>query len=301
MEAEFLPPLYGDGLEGFNRADTDPRNYMAILEFQYNYLKKWAEGHFEADAPPKPAIWEKLTPAEQAYHLDRAALDETLGGPFHPGCEFTWPMRHAMMYSAPFRIKHRPDAPFNYGAQLDWQTALAPGGPLDGSSPGDITRWMAVPWQTDTSSCLSGYSEVMGQYIPTFWPARVPNDVLTEQDFDALSKPGLSETEKLDIFSRREKWLRGIIYLYDYPPTTIPNKTVGVNHFIKEWPKVGIVLPKEMPNAGKTLPETIWVETGRSIPGPAKTAALESVASGEPAPMASWLLWMKDRYEDREA
>ena len=42
---------------------------------------------------------------------------------------------------------------------------------------------MAVPWQTDTASCRSGYYLGYGPrydpYVPTFWPARVPNQVLT--------------------------------------------------------------------------------------------------------------------------
>jgi len=302
MEAEFIPPIYGDGLQSFSRTDTDPRNFMALLCFQYEYLKQWAEGNFIADEPPKPVDWEKLTPAEQAGHLDRSALDETIGGPFHPGCEFTWPMRHTMMYSSPFRIKYRPDAPLNYGAELNSVAALAAGGPLDGSSACDITRWMAVPWQTDTSSCLSGYSAVMGQYIPTFWPARVPNDVLTQQDYDQIIKPGVSETKKLQIFSRREKWLRGIIYEYGYPPKTVPEKIKGVNEFITAWPKVGIVVPKDGPAGSTAFPEKIWVETGRDIEPPkllAKASGSAATPQAEVPVVSDWLLWMKDRSRER--
>jgi hypothetical protein len=39
--------------------------------------------------------------------LDRASLHYCLGGPFHPGCEMTWPMRHASLYYAPFRLRVR--------------------------------------------------------------------------------------------------------------------------------------------------------------------------------------------------
>lgn len=302
MEAGYIPPVYGDGLQGFNRTDTDPRNFMAILEFQYEYLRQWALGNFTCGKRPEPAVWEKLTPAEQAYHLDRSALDETIGGPFHPGCEFTWPMRHAMMYDGAFRVKYRPDAPLNFGAQIDSEVALAPGGPLDGNSPGDLTRWMAVPWQTDTSSCLSGYSPVMGQYVPTFWPARVPNDVLTQDDFDLIADSNLPEAEKLEVFSRREKWLRGIIYNYTYPPTTIPDRSAGINVFIKKWPDVGIIIPKDRPKDVNQLPEKIWVETGRTIPPPAPKLSRSAAASqsGETLAESGWLLWMADRYNNRK-
>ena len=90
------------------------------------------------------------------------------------------------------RIKRRRTAKDNFDKYLTSKKALSKGGPLDGSSAGDITRWMAVPWQSDTSSCLSAYSAYGGEYLPTFWPARVPNDVLTKQDYDTLqsrSKP----------------------------------------------------------------------------------------------------------------
>ena len=39
--------------------------------------------------------------------LDRAALEFCLADAFHPGCEMTWPVRHATMYSEPYRWRHR--------------------------------------------------------------------------------------------------------------------------------------------------------------------------------------------------
>ena len=44
---------------------------------------------------------------QAAAMLDRAALEFCLADAFHPGCEMTWPVRHASMYMAPFRIRHR--------------------------------------------------------------------------------------------------------------------------------------------------------------------------------------------------
>ena len=50
--------------------------------------------------------------------LDRAALDDCLGGPFHPGCEMTWPVRLPMMYDSPFRIRRRT------GPEPDWGSTM---------------------------------------------------------------------------------------------------------------------------------------------------------------------------------
>jgi hypothetical protein len=95
------------------------------------------------------------------------------------------------MYGDPFRILPRPEGQQepDYGEELTPEKVLAANGPLHAQGPGDLTRWMAVPWQTDTASCRSGYESQNGlalpydPYVPTFWPARVPNHVLTEEDF----------------------------------------------------------------------------------------------------------------------
>lgn len=300
MQAELFPPVYGDGLQSFKSTDTDPRNFMAVLPFQYNYLQQWADGNFTTGIKPGSRDWKDLDPAAQAAQLDRSVLDETIGGPFHPGCEFTWPMRQPMMYATPFRIKRRADDPLTYGPVLNTEIALAPGGPLDGSGPGDITKWMAVPWQTDTSSCLSGYVPIMGQYIPTFWPVRVPNDVLSEADYQVMMDKGTSLEEKNEAFSNRVKWLRGIVYKYGYPPVKVSPYTQGINDFIKQWPDVGILIQKEGPG-DPNFPEKIWVENGRNIAEPEATAdmlASAMPAAGQPVEDEGYL-WMVDRAEKR--
>ena len=153
---------------------------------------------------------------------------------------------------------------------------MPPHGPLDGSGPGDLTKWMAVPWQTDTSSCLSGYKPIMGQYVPTFWPVRVPNDVLTEEDYRVVMDPHKTLAEKNRAFENRLKWLRGIVYKYGYPPTRVSPPTIGINEFITEWPQVGILIQKEGPGDAN-FPEKMWVENGRSV-GLENVTALKSQA-----------------------
>ena len=79
---------------------------------------------------------------------------------FHPGCEMAWPMRHHTLYMAPFRIAHAVKAISSRNTavlDMDVMAGLLPYGPLRQQVPGGVTRWMAVPWQTDTASCRSGY------------------------------------------------------------------------------------------------------------------------------------------------
>lgn len=260
------PKMYGDAVTMNTAQAANPRTWMALLESQWRWLEQWADGDFDPDQPPAVPAWDQLSPAEQVGLLDRGVLDETLGGPFHPGAEFTWPMRQKIMYSAPFRIKRRTTPRPSLGPTLDATEALARGGPLDGSGPGDLTRWMAVPWQTDTSSCLSAYVPYVDDYLPTFWPARVPNDVLTSAQYATLKNPTTSPEAKQDAFAAtsRVKWLRGIKYAsgVHFPAVTYPSAT-AINKFITLWWRVGIVTTEPGPGAG--FPDPILVETGRSI------------------------------------
>jgi hypothetical protein len=286
MDANGWPPIYGDAVSlDFNT--TDPHEWMAILESQYAALRRWADGDFVQDAPPAIKTWTDLSPAQRADGLTRANLQETIGGPFHPGCEFTWPMRNKILYGAPFRIKRRAAPEPDYGDELTSSIAMMPGGPLDGSGPGAITRWMACPWQTDTASCLSAYRAYAGEYLPTFWPARVPNDVLTEDAYHVLMDPQSSIAQKQRAFqaSGRKKWLRGIVYTDTTPPARLqePNPR---QVFVEHWWQCGIVVQKPGPEDSGLFPKALWVETGRTLPENPNGAVTEAVPSHMRSPLS---------------
>jgi len=260
MQANAWPPYYGDAMT-LEVSSTDPMEWMAIPPLHYQWLQDWANGNFDNQRPAKDD-----SPAAEAEGLTFAALNETLGGPFHPGCEFTWPMRHTSMYYAPFRVKYRKNSKLDYGAKMNSKKVMKKNGPLDGNGPGDITRWMACPWQTDTSSCLSSYQQYSGEYLPTFWPARVPNDVMTNEQFKTLTNPKSSERKRAEAFNplNRPKWLRGIDYTNDIPAKNIhapnPRKV-----FTYTWWQVAILVPKETGLKDPAYPKQVWVETGRSF------------------------------------
>jgi hypothetical protein len=232
---------------------------MAVLESQYEWLRRWAEGDFEADWPAEgltfPADLDDLPLAERPSALDRAVLDECLGGPFHPGCELTWPMRRLSLYEAPFRLHRRGEPEPDWGDAMTSEIALADDGPLAASGPGDLTRWMAVPWQTDTASCLSRYKPAVDDYLPTFWPARVPNDVLALEDYEATLDPSLPLEERQEAFANRVKWLRDL-------PAGSPGR---INAFIQRWSRAGVITSQPGPDDAAPFPETFWVELGHAL------------------------------------
>lgn len=257
MEDNKLPPYYGDGI---TLPAENPRQWMAVLPLQYEWLQQWAAGDFDADWPAGglsfPTLLEDLPVEEQPAALDRAVLDECLGGPFHPGCEMTWPMRLPSLYEAPFRLRRRSGPEPDWGDAMTSTIALGDGGPLSASGPGDISRWMAVPWQTDTSSCLSAYVSGIDTYLPTFWPARVPNDVLSMQDYQAIISPATSPEQKRVAFAERVKWLRGL------PAARERGLVIPfINTFVKEWSKQGVITRQPGPGDG-SFPDNLWVETG---------------------------------------
>lgn len=258
------PWFYGDGMASRPRS---PRQNMTLSPTQDLLMQRWAAGDFKDGATRTGHRDIGTAPtAEQPALLDRAALDYCLADAFHPGCEVTWPIRHASMYTAPYRIRHRdPEVPEpSYGPQLLPKAALAQDGPLFAQGPGDLTRWMAVPWQTDTASCRWGYESTAGlgpRYdpnLPTFWPARVPNHVLKEADFETVDrdrKPGESQEEydrvRAAAFANRAVWLRGL---------KGTDHLAQVRQMIDDWYKFGIVEPRPYRQKDGAYPQELHVE-----------------------------------------
>lgn len=257
-EPNALPPFYGDGVANIP-LDGNPRNWLAVTQLQYDWLQRWAAGDFLPGFDPelvKPRTLDELPLADRPHALDKAALDFCLGGAFHPGCEATWPMRHASLYSAPFRIKPLPANQLErcYGPVLTPEVAVSPNGPIGGSSPGDITRWMVLPWQVDTASCGAGYDPKTNPFFPTFWPARVPNQVLPEMHYRQALNAEASETQRVKQFSLRLDWLRDLLLL------TQTGQIEKINQFLADWSKVGIVTRREVPTGNSLLPPVVHVE-----------------------------------------
>lgn len=271
MEPDAIPPVYGDST---NLPATDPRQWYAVTKYQYDILRRWSEGTFAADwtGASSPQRLEEYPVAEQPWALDYSALENTIGGPFHPGCEMTWPMRQPILYQSAFRLKLRRGPEPDYGPYLNSRVCLGAGGPLDGSGPGDVSRWMAVPWQTDTSSCLYAYTGWQeGVFLPTFWPVRVPNNVLTDEQYAIVNDPQQPYGARFEAFKydNRQYWLRAL------PPRE--NYKAVINTFVAKWNEVGVVTKTAGPT-DKKFPSPQFVEMGMNVKPPAKklmAAALE--------------------------
>ena len=242
------PPVHGDAA-----GMKSPRANLTLTATQYAFLQQWANGNFIPDwtGHPLPTTLDQVSIDARPAALDRAALWYCMGGPFHPGCEMTWPMRTYTMYYAPFRIRVRPpDQPEpDYGDFLTPEAATSEYGPLTASGPGDITRWMAVPWQTDSASCYAG-SEGFDPFLPTWWPARVPNHVLAEAQYQVVMDRSLPLEERERAFDTRSVWMR-------YFPKGWLDR---INQMVVDFGKLGIVERRDGPG-DDAFPKDMFVES----------------------------------------
>jgi hypothetical protein len=263
-----LPPYYGDGVDF---PAKDPRQWIAVTPLQYQWLGQWADGDFDADWPldgnPYATSFDDLALLEQPAALDEAALENCVGGGFNPGHEVPWILRNTLLYSEPYRIRLRAAAPRSpvrsrrggpigglepdYGSYLDTARALASNGPLSASGPGDLTRWMALPWQADAASCGSAFTPNVDPYLPTFWPAGVPNEAISEQNYLTIVDQASTPEQRQAAFRSREKFHRSLIGGF-FERAEI---------FTREWGEFPMITRRPGPGSDD-LPATLQVETG---------------------------------------
>lgn len=252
------PWIYGDAM---NVPPAKlPEQHAALTDTQLDLLQQWAAGDFDPGDDPIDGAdsLDRLPLALQPKALDKAAMDFCLADAFHPGCEMTWPMRHAAMYRAPYRIRGGGKVPKKgvqpYGSQLTPEIAVSTAGPLYGQAPGSITRWMAVPWQTDTASCRSnyyaGYGPKYDPYLPTFWPARVPNHVLSEEDYRKAIDTSLPHDERVAAFNRRASWFQTL---------GSAGYLSQINYMVDHFDQMGLVATLPGPEDDPDIPPSLQV------------------------------------------
>jgi hypothetical protein len=254
------PWIYGDASFVLEDIATpcSVRTYQSLAPLQMRLLGRWAAGAFLPGrrAPgPVPRTIDQVPLQARPGMLDRAALTFCIADAFHPGgAELTWPIRNCSMFTEPFRIspstaRKEP----GYGPALSPERATGPGGPLYAQPPGGLTRWLAVPWQTDTASCQSGYDADYDPALPTFWPARVPNHVLTWKSYSKATRRSLPAEDRLKAFHQRGDWMRRIA------KEGIPWETY-INEMVTKFSTMGVVEAHHAPGGG-VVPDVIYVES----------------------------------------
>ncbi|MGA9772233.1 MAG: LodA/GoxA family CTQ-dependent oxidase [Blastocatellia bacterium] len=256
--------------------------FLAVSKTQYFFLEQWSRNNFTQGAGPT------LGPGEE---LDYASLSNCLGGRYVPGIELSYPVREPDIYIAdwrdsgagPFRIKHQK---LNY-KKASRQGPFLTGGwiPLhnkkDGLQPGDLSKFMAVPWQTDYNSCsihqtsinTAGANTSTGN--PTLlywsWPSQRPDAVyIAEEVINNVLPP--------------QQWsIRGPgTYAEDPKTASTFQKPLQA---VTQWDRIGIVLQGTVITDGKYAAD-YYLETASrlSVPGIPVNPVLQWPFNADPPP-----------------
>jgi hypothetical protein len=89
--------------------------------------------------------------------------------------------------------------------------------------------------------------------LPTFWPARVPNHVLAEENYAIVTDPSRSRDERLDAFHNRHTWLRWLGTGDDY--------LNQINRMVLEFPQLGVVEARPGLDNDPDFPPIMYVES----------------------------------------
>lgn len=265
------PWLYGDTYDGTVEASS-PHTMLESPQLLWLHLTRWAQGEFIGDwqaGSVEPTQIEDVPLADQPTTLDRAALDACLADAFHPGCELTWPMRHVSLFESPFRVRRRNTPEPDYGPLLGHAQLESLDGPLYAQPPGGLTRWMGLPWQGDTAYCRSGYEPDFDPYLPAYWPARVPNHVLSEEDYAIVMDESRPREERLASYQRRGSWYRFV----DFTP---PNVAETMKRMVQSFGAQGLIEARPGVQGDPDIPEVIWVE---NLPPAPVLAAFSAVSA----------------------
>jgi len=273
-----IPPILYDQLEkwkdgNFKTIEDPEQVFNNIDELGEYYRQKYLEA--AQDTAKKPFL------------MTRAILETLYGGGFHPGVELTWPMRHNLIYAQneeiyedvvkhcglfglrEVRINSATQAEqekifFNdFGFQMvadDIRESMDPTNEkswLWKITPGDLTKWMGIPWQSDAGSCQAVFIEE--QYpVPAWWAANLPVQVLYETNYRKLLDPTILTDTKRNIYANRLPWLQTTNTGFQgyHAEGGYMN---GLISMVYQWKKIGMVAGRKVSPKVEGIPETVYV------------------------------------------
>ena len=163
---------------------TPADNFLAISRTQYFFLYQWLiRGTIDSG--------DTLGAGEL---LDRNILGNCLGGRFSPGIEMTFIIRDTHLYQNwKDGATYTPAGPFRIDMDvLDYNNLQTPAlgvgyTPVNSTKvePGDICKFMSIPWHTDYNSCATHTTvpnEQNSKMTYWSWPAQRPVAVYTFED-----------------------------------------------------------------------------------------------------------------------
>jgi hypothetical protein len=212
-----MPYLCGDN----PLTNTVPSKFLRLTDTQLFFMKQWAEGKFINERDEKFV----LPPPPSGEALDRGSLATMLGGAFCPGAEACWIMRNPAIYAKAYRLKVSPDYLPHAARQNFVPGSLSQGSDFTkGLEPGDLTKYGALPWQSDFNECST--QDINLTY--TDWNNIYP---------DSLGDPVVPVVQTTYWWpSHRPMWVNGV-----YWSTGIPQTNEGDLAMVTAWKTLGFI------------------------------------------------------------
>ena len=201
-------PVLGAGLMPLSMGDAG-KSFLSLRKTQYFFLQQWLAARTRSEVSAG---------LNEGERLDRTTLFNCLGGRFSPGIDMSFCIRDPALWvqdwqtsrTGPFRIKPK---------QLDYRSEatdacflsvgyvpniannpLSDNHPVDteshhpGLEPGDVSKFMAIPWHTDYNSCATHRPDPLppsNNLLYWSWPAQRPVAVYCAKDVsDPDTLPG---------------------------------------------------------------------------------------------------------------
>jgi hypothetical protein len=236
--------------------------FLSLRKTQHFFLQRWNAGRGYFDPKPGPV----LGPGEQ---LDKATLVNCIGGRFSPGIDLTFVVREPALYvqpwrtsgAGPFRVQAKP---LHYGGRLVEMKPLLTAGYVprhveDGLEPGDLSKFMAVPWHTDYNSCAThppSPNPKGNRKVFWSWPAQRPVAVYVASDVTWRQPP---DSER-KAFLGDQRWsMRG--EGTDSPDAENWGRYQSRRDILDNWHRIGVVLQAPAIDAGPgEVPDNWYLE-----------------------------------------
>jgi len=255
-------------------------SFMTVTHTQYFFLEQWYANKYDDDK-------ESLTPGEL---LDKNTLTNLLGGRFSPGIDLTFIVRDPFLYAQDWKS---PDiGTFRIaGKKLDYSSAGT--APFLGVGytpnrrqqntvePGDLCKFMALPWHTDYNSCAThlpspnpepgeGANPAINARNTTLfwsWPAQRPVSVYTYEDYRANDNSFFGE-QRFSVRGTGTQWTG------DSKDPELKNGTESVGRYqdrldiLKHWFDIGVVIQGPAINGFTGDNNDLFLEVKSQLSGP---------------------------------
>lgn len=235
--------------------------FFRLTDYQYYVLRQWAYGLFYNE---DEECWAKSDPLHPyagwvnrtGRDLDRGVISNILGGSFCPGAEIGWVMRNPSIWLEPYRIKADPNF-YSFGqtaAQANAMGSLPDSGYAfyagddlsqtndftTGLQPGDLTKYMSVPWQADFNECSTQPIDVTYEKFNQIFPDS-DNDKVLERERRVWETLWWPAHRPMQTFEEVVLGDPSSIAWLDWTPG-VPQTNAGDLRMVTEWWRLPIVV-----------------------------------------------------------